>query len=174
MKRSLHTYILSFKGKNKPVKGTVSWQGSWALSISRSNNSLCFLIFRQLLKNFYRTPTIKTAKNSFEQLKNSWRSGLTTSDVRSKNCCPVAAEVCLPCRDQFVFRNRDGIFKLSRSPGIYAKESFPPGYIGWRASTTTRFLAPIVCKKIPAHARYPLGGAPTFRKTVWKRELPKK
>jgi hypothetical protein len=36
--------------------------------------------------------------------------------------------------------NRDGIFKLLRSPGIDSKESIPPAYEAWRASTTTLFL----------------------------------
>jgi hypothetical protein len=31
-----------------------------------------------------------------------------------------------------------------------SKESIPPGYIGWRADTATRFQAPIACSKIPA------------------------
>jgi len=43
----------------------------------------------------------------------------------------------------------DRIFKLLRSPG--AQESIPPGYMGWRVDTTTRFLVPIKCSKIPAH-----------------------
>jgi hypothetical protein len=34
------------------------------------------------------------------------------------------------------------------------KESIPPGYIGWPASTTTWFLAPIECSKIPALIKY--------------------
>jgi hypothetical protein len=36
--------------------------------------------------------------------------------------------------------NRAGIFKLLRSPGIDSKESIPPGYVAWRAGTTTLFL----------------------------------
>jgi hypothetical protein len=34
----------------------------------------------------------------------------------------------------------DGIFKLSRSPGINSKESIPPAFVAWRAGTTTLFL----------------------------------
>jgi hypothetical protein len=36
-----------------------------------------------------------------------------------------------------VREDRDGIFKLQRSPGINSKESIPPAYIVWRAGTTT-------------------------------------
>jgi hypothetical protein len=35
------------------------------------------------------------------------------------------------------FVHRDGIVKLSRSPGIYCNESIPPAYVAWRAGTTT-------------------------------------
>jgi hypothetical protein len=31
-------------------------------------------------------------------------------------------------------------FKLLRSPGIYSKESIPPGFVARRAGTTTLFL----------------------------------
>jgi hypothetical protein len=35
--------------------------------------------------------------------------------------------------------NRDGIFKLLRSPGIDSKELIPPAYVAWRAGTTALF-----------------------------------
>ncbi len=48
---------------------------------------------------------------------------------------------------------RTRIFKLSRVPGIDSKESIPPTYVAWRASTTTLFQLdsqpPICCYKIP-------------------------
>ncbi len=47
---------------------------------------------------------------------------------------------------------RDGILKLLRSPGINSKVSIPPAYVAWRAATTTLFLAPEDCYKIPALA----------------------
>ncbi len=43
----------------------------------------------------------------------------------------------------------EGIFKHLRIPGINSKESIRPAYVDWRASTTTLFLAPIDCSKIP-------------------------
>ena len=45
---------------------------------------------------------------------------------------------------------REGVFKLLKSPGINSKESIPPSYIAWQAGTTTRFLAPMDCTKIPS------------------------
>jgi hypothetical protein len=36
--------------------------------------------------------------------------------------------------------NRDGIFKLLRSPGIDSKDLIPPAYVVWRAGTATLFL----------------------------------
>ncbi len=51
-------------------------------------------------------------------------------------------------------RTRARIFHFLRSPRIASKESIPPGYVAWRAGTTTpipnRFLVPIDCLKIPA------------------------
>ncbi len=40
--------------------------------------------------------------------------------------------------------------KLLRSPGIDFKKSIPPAHVAWRDTIPTRFLAPIVCSKIPA------------------------
>jgi hypothetical protein len=45
---------------------------------------------------------------------------------------------------------RGGIFKLLRTPGIDSKESISPAYVALRAASTTLFLAPIDCYKIPA------------------------
>jgi hypothetical protein len=41
------------------------------------------------------------------------------------------------------------IFKLFRNPGIDSQEPIPPGCVAWRAGTTTLFLSPIDCWKIP-------------------------
>ncbi len=76
-------------------------------------------------------------------------STVNKPEVESKKTpCPVA-----------LFR--DCIFKLLRSPEIYSKELIPPAYVAWRAGATahlaipTRFLAPIVCSKIPAQFSLP-------------------
>ncbi len=53
-----------------------------------------------------------------------------------------------------LLKARAQIFKLLRSPKIESKEQIPPGFVAWRAGTTTLFplgsLAPIDCLKIPA------------------------
>ncbi len=45
-----------------------------------------------------------------------------------------------PPRREPRLRNRGGIFKLLRSPGIYSKEAIPPAYVAWLAGTTSLFL----------------------------------
>jgi hypothetical protein len=42
-------------------------------------------------------------------------------------------------------RNRDGIFKRRKSPGIdfaNSKEKIPQAYVAWKAGTTNRFIVP--------------------------------
>ncbi len=45
------------------------------------------------------------------------------------------------------------ILKLLRSPRIDSKEPIPPDCVVWRAGTTTLFLSPIDCLKIPAQEK---------------------
>ncbi len=50
--------------------------------------------------------------------------------------------------------NRDGIFKLLKSPGIDSKESIPAAFVAWRICLSTLFLLgsqpPQIVLKIPA------------------------
>jgi hypothetical protein len=43
---------------------------------------------------------------------------------------------------QFYTQFRARICKRVRSPGIVSKESIPPAYVAWRASTTNRIIVP--------------------------------
>jgi hypothetical protein len=51
-------------------------------------------------------------------------------------------------------QNRARILKRLWSSGIDSKEWIPPAYGAWRAGTTTLFLAPIDCLKIPSQYMY--------------------
>jgi hypothetical protein len=83
---------------------------------------------------------------------------LDTKIYSIANCVDAGRQVCYSL---FLLATyRDGIFKLLRSSVIYSKELIPPAYVAWRADTTTLFLSPIDCSKIPAqfiHGEIPGG-----------------
>jgi hypothetical protein len=144
----VYQYMLGvFENIKTRLKGVLEWAihpCSYICKIMQKYERLCNVTFRCYSISYNQTTVCRRKqiwqKEGIYMYPYSMRRNWSVKTLARKYQHARSSKNLERNHGRDIGENRDGIFKLLRSPGIDSKESIPPAYVAWRASTTTLFL----------------------------------